>query len=188
MAESGDSNAFKSIVISGLPASGKTTLAANLAKHFGWKVYSLGGLWREKYAQQYPKGEISFAEFWSKTSIEDNRVMNTQAKVLFEAGSVIGDSRFTFYLDPSKCLLVLLQADINIRVERALSREEYKGMSEEEIKQNLERREADEVKMGKELFDKDFRDYKGYHIVLNSGLMTVEQELDAVLALFEAKG
>lgn len=180
--------AYKSIVISGTPVSGKSTLSAALSEHYGWKIHSIGSLWRARYAEKYPKGEVSFEEFWSKTTPEDNWVLNEQAKSLFENGGIIGESRYVSYLDASKCLLVFVDADINIRAERAAKgRGEYSSMPVYKIVEILERREADELRVGQELFGVDYRDPKGYHIVLNSGLMTVNQEARAVMELMRVK-
>jgi cytidylate kinase len=174
---------YLSIVISGTPVSGKSTLAKELSKQYSWPIHSLGGLWRARYAELHPNKDITFEEFWSKTTLEENKEMNVQAKVLFEKGGVIGESRYVSYLDTSKCLLVFVAADIGIRVERSQERDEYKGKAADEIRSILERREADELRLGQSIFGMDYRNHLGYHLVLNSGKMTVKQEIEAVNAL-----
>jgi cytidylate kinase len=179
---------YRSIVLSGYPASGKSVLAARLSEKYGWPVYSMGNLWREKYREMHPKGEISFEEFWGRTTPEDSREMNEQAKRIFENGGIIGDSIYVSYLDRSICLLVFVAADIGIRADRVCGREGYKGMSVEEIRRLLEKRENDELKIGKGLFGIDYRDMKHYHVVINSGKLTVEQEVDVIDRLMESDG
>ena len=76
--------AYKSIVLSGNPGSGKSVLAMALSKKYGWPVHSMGGLWRNKYKELHPKGEITFEEFWGRTTAEDSRQMNEQAKKILD--------------------------------------------------------------------------------------------------------
>ena len=44
---------YKGIAISGLPVSGKTTLAKEISEIYGWPVFSIGQLWREKWRSLY---------------------------------------------------------------------------------------------------------------------------------------
>jgi cytidylate kinase len=178
-------HAYKSIVLSGNPGAGKSALAAALSKEYGWPIYSIGGLWREKYKEEHPGNDITFEEFWSRTTKEDNVKVNKQAKVIFEKGGVIGESRYTAILDASVCLLVFVTADMATRAMRTSGREEYRGMSVQEITKILERREQDELDMGHELYGMgyDYRDSKNYHIVIDSERLTVAQEVALVKGL-----
>lgn len=180
--------AYKSIVLSGNPGVGKSTLAAALSKEYGWPIYSIGGLWRKKYEESRPKGGVSFAEFWSMTSTKDNREVDERAKFIFELGNAIGDIRYTKNLNRSVCLLVFLTADIATRTLMARDRDEYRGMSALAIRKVLEKREKDEVKKGKELYGAgyDYRDPDNYHVVMNSSLLTTDQKLDAIRVLMKA--
>ena len=177
---------YKSIILSGNPASGKSVLAERLSKKYGWPIHSMGGLWRKRYKEMHPNGDISFEEFWGRTTPEDSRKMNEEAKKIFEDGGIIGDSRYVSYLDGSVCLLVFVTADIGTRAKRVCDRDEYEGMSASEIERVLEKREKDELKIGEGLFGIDYRDTKHYHVVINSAMMTVEQEVDVIESLMEA--
>lgn len=128
------------IVISGLPASGKSTLANMLSKEYGKQVYSIGRIWRERWAELYPDGEVSFEQFWRGTSAADNLQVNLDARLLFESGSVIGDSSYAPFADNKKCLLVFLTADIEVRVERVSVRDDYRGKTHDEIRRILRER------------------------------------------------
>lgn len=177
--------AYKSIVLSGNPGAGKSALAIALSKEYGWPIYSIGRLWREKYREEHPENDISFEEFWSRTSKDDNRKVNEDAKMIFEKGNVIGELRYTANLDKSICLLVFVTADITTRVTRAAGREEYNGMSIQKITETLERREKDELGRAHELYgnDYDYRDPKNYHVVIDSGKLTVAQEVSRMNVL-----
>ncbi len=177
--------AFKSIILSGHPGSGKSALANALSNEYGWPVYSIGGLWREKYKKEHPQNDITFEDFWSQTNKEDNIKINEEAKVLFERGSIIGESRYTMILDSSICLLVFITADMNTRVKRVHGRPEYRRMSKQELAETLERRGQDELDRGHELYgdDYDYRNPQNYHLVIDTTHMTVEQEVKAVLGM-----
>ncbi|MDE1851120.1 MAG: cytidylate kinase family protein [Candidatus Micrarchaeota archaeon] len=175
---------FISIIISGRPKSGKSTLAKMLADHYRWKKLSLGDMWRERWKELYPNGEIPFDVFWKGTTVAANRRMNVEAKRIFEKGRIVADSRFVSYLNSRKCLLIYLTADLDTRVKRS-SVGEYKGKSTAEIKRILLKREHDEVVMGKKLFKTDYRDQEHFHMVLNSGRLTPEQEFAIVRKIMD---
>ena len=136
---------YKSIVLSGNPGAGKSALGEALSKEYGWPIHSIGRLWREKYDEEHPKRDMTFTEFWSRTSMDDNRKVNEKARVIFEKGEAIGELRYTKNLDPSVCLLVFVTADIKTRATRSAGREDYKGMSIPEITKALVEREEEEL-------------------------------------------
>jgi cytidylate kinase len=174
--------AYKSIVVSGLTGGGKTSLATALSKTYGWPMYSIGELWRTAYEQAHPKKDITLEEFFRRTTKDDNMRINAAAKLLFESGNVIGESRYTSILNKSVCLLVFLTADMAVRVQRVQNREEYANMTAEELAATLETREKDDLDKGRELYgeDYDYRDPKNYHLVLDTTKMSTAQCVDAV--------
>ena len=102
---------YQSIVFSGLPGAGKSTLVAKLQEIYGWPVLSIGDLWRQKWAKLYPNKEISFEEYWRTTSSEDNRQVNVDFREQATKNHLIGDSRYTVYLKDLPVFLVFLTAD-----------------------------------------------------------------------------
>lgn len=179
---------YKSIILSGYPGAGKSALAAALSKEYGWPVYSIGGLWRDKYKtykDAHPEYAATFEEFWSKTTIPDNLAVNEDAKLISEKENVIFDSRYTKSFNGEFCLFVFVTADIDIRVKRVHHREEYKALSVQELVEVLKRREKDEVAMGQKLYgaNYDYRDPQNYAIVIDSRKMTVAQEVEKIREL-----
>lgn len=180
--------AYRSIVLSGNPKSGKSALADQISERYEWPTRSIGGMWKEKHRQLYPNGEVPFEEYWANTTREENLRVNVEAKLLFESGGIVADSRFVSYLDPAICLLIFVTSDLDTRAVRAWrDQKDYKGKSIEEVKAILERREMDEVRIGKDLFGIDYRDPRQYHLVINSGALTVQQEVAIVASLIEAR-
>ncbi|MGI0100669.1 MAG: cytidylate kinase family protein [Candidatus Micrarchaeaceae archaeon] len=175
----------KSIVISGLPVSGKSTLVTALAKECHMGSYSVGDAIRAEHARLHTGGNMPFEEFYRNRSIEDQKRTNDGLKELFETKPTIGDSRFVSYLDKNTCMLVFLTAEIETRLLRAMRREEYSGKSYNEVLKILLRREEDEVRVGKELYNIDYRSQNHYHIILNSDMLAVEQEVAAIKNAFK---
>ncbi len=112
---------YKSIVLSGKPVSGKSTLAGMIEAEFGWQRQSVGGLWREKYAKLSAEGKVteSFEEYWSKTSYGENLEMNKRAWDITNAGGVIMESRYPLGYDRQNVLIVFVDASLDVRVSRA---------------------------------------------------------------------
>lgn len=176
---------FSSIVFSGLPASGKSTLAQACASEYGWPIYSLGSLWRQQWREKYPGHEVTFEDYWRNTSREENLQINLRAKEIFRAGNTIGESRYCHYCKDILSLLIFVTAPLEIRAQRSLSGERYQEKTLGEIEDILQKREQDETEMGKELYGGgyDYRDPQHYHLILNSSMMTVEQELAIVTSI-----
>jgi len=168
--------------LSGLPVSGKSTLTRTLSEVYGWPIHSIGDLWRARHKVLYPNGKVSFEEYWRGTSIEDNRKINEQARKIYAAGKIVGDTRYSIYCKDLPVLLVFITADLEVRAKRGIDTK-YRGKSIEDVKQILIEREECEVKMGKELFDFDYRDIRHYHLALNSGVFSVEEEVEIIRGL-----
>ncbi len=174
---------YASIILSGQPVSGKSALAKRLSEIYKWPVHSPGQLWRDEWRRLYPSGEISFEDFWRNTTTEDNLRMDQRAREIFEKGGVIGDTRYSIYCTDLPALLVLITADLDVRVQRALGIDRYRNKSLEEVRQTLIEREKDEVRVGQSLYgiDYDYRDPKYYHLTLNSGLLTLDEEISTLV-------
>lgn len=183
--------AYKSIVISGDPGSGKSTLTSALSKDLtlstgnNWSTISIGGLWRAKHRELYPDNKITFEEFWRRVSPEENIKMNKMANKRLEAGNVIGDFRYVVNLDKSQFLLVFVTADILTRARRLEIKNhiDYQSPTAGEIAEVLRRREEDELRVGKETYRIDYTNPSNYHVVLNSSILALEQETKTIMEL-----
>lgn len=178
---------YKSVILSGTPASGKSALAKLIEQEYGLEIHSIGKLWRQKWTKLYPNN-IPFEDFWRGSSRKDNMEMDRLAKERIDKGGVIADSRYAAIYSDDKCLKIFLDADLKLRARRVSGRQEYSGKTIEEIEGILERREEDECVIGKDLFGKDYRDSSIYHIVLNTGLLSIDQEFEIVSAVLGEKG
>jgi cytidylate kinase len=173
---------YNAINLSGLPISGKSTLAKKLSEIYGWEIYSVGKIWRKKYEKDHPNKDITFEEWWKATTVKDNIDADNQAREIMKKGNVVGDFRFSIICKDLPVLLVFVTADLDTRAKRATETEKYENKTIEEIKKLLLIRENNEVKMAKEIYgeDYDYRNPKQYHVILDSGKMTVEEEIEKV--------
>ncbi len=177
---------YRGIVISGKPCAGKSTLCKMLSDEYNLRVHSLGQMWRDKWRAKHPNGEISFEEYWKKTSDEENLKVNDDARDLMKQERLIVDSRYTaFYCKDLPYLRVFLDADLDIRVGRIAKRDSLDINKAAKLKETLIGREVDELKMGMKLFNEDYRKIKHYHLFLNTSYLTPEQEFNCLKALLE---
>ncbi|MBI2645384.1 cytidylate kinase family protein [Candidatus Uhrbacteria bacterium] len=179
---------YNGILFSGLPGSGKSTAVRQLAPLLDWPTFSLGDLWREQWQKLYPNQELSFEEYYRATTFEENRAMDARARDILAQGTIVSDMRHGIIAEGLPMILrVFISADMNVRAERALQTNKYKGKTLEEVRDLLSQREQTEVATAKTLYGDayDFRDASGYHLTLNSGLLTVDEKIQSVIHFFK---
>ena len=174
---------YESIALSGLPGSGKSTLARSLSSLYGWPVHSVGKIFKEQWKREKPK--ITFEEYWVLTDMERNRQIEELSREIVETGRVIADQRFITQFTDLPCLLVYVMADLNLRVERNIANGRYQG-TQEQISELLLKREEHELNMYHQLYgETDFRDPSNYHLTLNAGKLTLDEEARIITSLLE---
>lgn len=174
---------YQGIIFSGLPGAGKSTLAKEISRIFGWPHHSIGHLWREKWENLHPDGKISREEYWRQVPDEDNLAMDAQFREVAVKGGIVGDLRYGMLLRDLPLLLVFITAGLGVRASRAMGLPKYAGKDKEELQKLLARREADEAATGQRLYQKDYRDPCHYHLTLNSGMMSQEEEIAIIKSL-----
>ncbi len=171
-----------SIAISGLPGSGKSSLAELLSVNLNWKIRTVGGIWRERHKQECP--DIPFETYWKNTSAEENKAVNDALKYLVDQGRIIADARYVHMFGP-KTFKVFVTAPLQVRAQRAVEIGKYYGKTLNEIEKILLDREQDELQMGKTIWGKryDYRRLSSYNLVLNNGSMTPKEEFEVVYSV-----
>lgn len=177
---------YSGILFSGLPGSGKTTTSRQLAELLGWPVFYVGGLWREEWAQKYPNKELSFENYLHTITLEDDTAMDRRAHDMLAKDAIIGDMWHGAIGEGLPVLRVFITASLHIRAERARATDKYIGKSVEEIKMLLQMREERQLEVAKKIYGNayDYRDPAGYHVTLNSGLLSVEEKISSILHFF----
>ncbi len=175
------------ILLSGLPGSGKSTAARQLAPLLNWPILYVGGLWREKWKAQCPDGNPSWEQWNELITPEQHKVMDEHARECLAKGHVIGDMWHEKIAEGLPILRVFISAPLDIRAQRATQTGRFEGKTIEEIKKLLQDREDTQAANAKLLYGPsyDYRDPSLYHIVLNSGLLTVEEKVNSLLHFFK---
>ena len=174
--------AYNALLLSGLPGSGKSTLAKKLSEIYGWPVHSIGGLWRGQWKSVYKTGEEQqknpFPQWWASQPLEAQHEMNRKAREVISNGNAIGDFRYSVCCKGLPALFVFVTADLEVRVNRALLLPVNKGKTVGPMRGELLSRETEEVKIGREQFGSgyDYRGFEQYDVVVNSGMLSLEQE------------
>ncbi len=176
-------SAYKSIILSGLAGAGKSTLAHRLTEVYGWPLYSIGDTWRAMWKEKYPDASISFETYIEGLTREDDSQMNVRMRENFSKENIIGDARYAVGYKDLPALFVFVTASLDVRAQRALNTTKYSGKSIQEVKGILLEREEHEVKVCKDLFGADYRDSSHYHIAVNSGIMSLEDEVKVITSL-----
>lgn len=177
---------YNGILFSGLPGAGKTTTSRQLGERLGWSTFYVGGLWREEWALKYPNSELSFERYLTTITLEEDRAMDKRAHAMLAKGNIIGDMWHGIIADGLPILRVFITAPLDIRAERGVQTDKYRGKTIEEIKMLLQMREERQRDVAKKIYGDryDYRDPAGYHLTLNSGLLSVEEKISSVLHFF----
>lgn len=178
---------YNGILFSGLPGAGKTTTSRQLAELLGWQVFYIGGLWREQWTAAHPNKKISFENYMRAITLVKDKEMDGRGHEMLSRGKIVGDMWHGIIGEGLPILRVFVTAPLQIRAERAVATGKYTGKTIEEIKTLLNEREERQFSVAKKIYGDryDFRAPSGYHITLNSGLLSVDEKISSVLHFFE---
>jgi len=175
----------KSIVVTGAPYSGKTTLARILAEHFKWKFFSVTDLWKAEWKKKFPRGDTGFHNFMLQTTDEEHRKMDKIAHEVVMRGNVVADLVYGFlHRDPS-VLVVYTKCDIDERVKRALAKGDYPKKDFAQVKEALEQVERDDVERCQMLYQKDYRDPSNYDLEFDTTEAAPDEAVAKIMSLID---
>jgi len=171
------------ITISGLPGTGKTTVARLLEKRLGLRYVYSGEIFRELAK----KHKMSLAEFgkYCETHQEIDEKLDQYQLGILRKGNVIVEGRvagWLAYQNHIPALKVLLEADINVRTRRIVKREQ--GDIEKRKKEIL-KREASEATRYKKYYGIDVRKTSIYDVIVDVSEKTPEEIMEIILQHLE---
>jgi len=171
------------ITISGLPGSGKTTVAQLLEKKLGLKYVYSGDIFR-KMAEKYSMSLEEFGKYCENNKDVDEQLDNNQLKELHK-GNVIVEGRISGWLahrNKIPSIKIFLEADLDTRVSRIVNRE--RGEFKKRKKEILNREKSEKVRY-KKYYDIDVDDTSIYDLVIDTTEKTPEDIVNIVLKKLE---
>ena len=168
-----------SITISGIPGSGKSTVAELLKDKLGLRYVYSGMIFREM-AKKYNMSLEEFGKYCEKNSKIDKELDDRQLEILRE-GDVILEGRLSGWLahrNKIPAFKVSLVADLDTRAQRIVKREE--GSVEQRKKEILERERSEYLRY-KKYYIIDIKDSSIYDIVIDTGDKTPEEIVDIII-------
>ncbi|MCX6665171.1 MAG: AAA family ATPase [Euryarchaeota archaeon] len=167
------------ITISGLPGSGKTTVAKLLEEKLKIKYVYSGDLFRTM-AKQHHMSLEEFGKFCENNQEIDKELDTNQLKII-RKGNVIVEGRLAGWLayqNKVPALKILIAADQDTRVRRIMKREEGNIAQR---KQEMLTREKSEAKRYKTYYKIDITDTSIYDLVIDSAQKTPAEIVDIII-------
>jgi cytidylate kinase len=167
------------ITISGLPGTGKTTVARLLQQRLGLRYVYSGEIFRQ-HALKHHMSLEDFGKYCESHREIDEELDRYQLEILRE-GNVILEGRLSGWLayqNHIPAIKVLLQADLQIRADRIVQREQG---DVEKRKQEILKREKSEASRYKSYYGVDISDTSIYDLIIDAGNKTAEQVLEVIL-------
>ena len=171
------------ITISGLPGTGKTTVAELLKTRLGLRYEYSGGIYREM-AKKHKMSLEEFGKYCETHQEIDEKLDRNQLRIL-RKGNVIVEGRISGWLayrNNIPAVKVLLKAGINVRTGRIVKREQG---DVETRKKEISTREKSEATRYKKYYGIDIRDTSIYDIIINTSDKTPEEILEIILEHLE---
>jgi cytidylate kinase len=171
------------ITISGLPGTGKTTVARLLEKRLGLRYVYSGEIFREM-AKKHKMSLEEFGEYCETHRQIDEELDRYQLDIL-RKGNVIVEGRISGWLayqNNIPALKVLLDADISVRSSRIVKREQ--GDIEKRKKEIL-KREKSEATRYKKYYDIDVGDTSIYDVIIDASVKTPEEIMEIIVEHLE---
>ncbi len=180
------------ITISGVPGSGKTSVAKILAGELGMPFYSMGGL-RAKLAQEKGMTLDELNAHGEQDHTTDTSVDEYQKELGKTSDNFIVEGRLSWHFIPHsfKIFLDCQPAESARRIYEARKHadggreDEPAYLSPEEARKTLDERMASDARRYSMIYGVDYRDLKQYDLVLDTTEMkgpeeTAEKVLDAL--------
>lgn len=173
-----------SVVISGWPAVGKTTMASELAKEFGLVTYNGGDILKMLAHEKGYSGATSRGDWWdtpeAKKFMEerkrdptfDKKVDERLAQILKKESAVITSYTLPWLVKDDGIIKFWLKGSPRNRAERMANRD---GITAEEAEKIVSLRDAENVKIYKNLYGFSFgEDLSVFDYALNTDRLALD--------------
>ncbi|DAC72369.1 MAG TPA: cytidylate kinase [Thermoplasmata archaeon] len=167
------------ITISGLPGTGKTTVAKLLENRLGLRYVYSGEIFRNM-AKKYKMSLEEFGQY-CETHREIDEDLDRYQLGILRQGSVIVEGRISGWLAAQNhipAVKVLLEADIAIRAGRIVKRE---AGDLEKRKKEILKREKSEATRYKKYYGIDVADTSIYDVIIDAGDKTPDEIMEIIV-------
>lgn len=171
------------ITISGLPGSGKTTVAEILAEKLKLRYISTGEIFRKMAEER--KMKLNELGKLAEKDLNIDRELDKRQLELIKDGDVVFEGRLSGWLTAKNGLpsiKIWIDASLDIRARRIVQRENKKL---EIVKEEIEAREGSEWKRYWDLYGIDLNDLSVYDMVINTELLSAEKVAEKILKEIE---
>ncbi len=178
------------VTLSGLPGSGKSTIARLLADKLRLKHYSTGDYMRKMAGDRH----LTLAQLGQQAEKDkkiDEELDSWQIKLGLTEDNFIIDGRLSFHFIP-RSIKVFLSAEIEERAKRIMKDVKFKLRKEEQFKdldaavKGIKERESCESKRFLQYYQTDPYDQKNYDFVIDTTLISAEQAVDMIQEFVES--
>jgi len=176
------------ITISGMPGSGKSTVAKILARRLRMKRYYVG-MMRRKMAREKGMTLAEFNKLGEKEDWTDRKVDEYQKKLGEKEDNFVIEGRTSFFLIPQS-VKVFLDVDMKVGAKRIFdelkkgecgrNEGEFRTLAEAE-KSVIERHTSD-VRRYKKYYGVDITDKSQYDMIIDTSRLTPAQAVKKIIA------
>lgn len=173
---------YRSIVLSGPVAAGTTTATKALSEKLNLKFQSAGDYFR-KYLLKH---NIHISDIQKIPAEIDKKIDAESTKIVEKGDGIVFDSLYLGYFcrDMPHVLKVLLTADENIRIKRALARVH----THKETAQDVRKRDkAQDIKFRKLYADENFLDPKFFDLIIDTTNISEDETVEKIINRFVGK-
>jgi cytidylate kinase len=183
------------ITISGLPGSGKSTIAKTLAQKLGFKHYSAGDILRKMAEEK----KVPLAKLCAKAEKDGGRIdheLDERTKQLGKnQDDFVLDSRMGFHFIPDS-IKIFLDVDPQVACERIFNdvkagkrKEEMKGVKNvEDVREIVAERVRSENSRYHKYYKVQYTDLSHYDMIVNVSHNSIEHIVDEIIRFVKATG
>jgi len=177
------------ITISGLPGSGKTTVARMVAERIGFRHYSAGNMRGEMAIKRGltidQLNEIGKKEEWTDKDVD--RIIEDLGR---KEDNIVVDGWVAFHFIPHS-IKIFLYVDLRVGAERIYRNQrpdEERKANIEEIYEMIKKRVKESNDRYKKYYGIDFLDGKNYDHVIDTTDLTIEKVVKKIINIVKKHG